>query len=154
MKAIVSQSLSKQKTEMMKNLKNTLFLLIILLTINSVEAQNAEKLSDVSKTPAAQNINGQLIDPGTNCVLRYYYFPNLEAYYDTQKNIYHFIEGGQWVTKNEIPAGYRGYSLYNKVNVIIKDYDDEDPTQFIRVHKKRYPYITKGAIKKMVGSLE
>ena len=139
---------------MMKNLKNTFFLLSTILLAYASQAQEVAKHLELSKTATSQNINGQLIDPGTNCVLRYYYFPNLEAYYDTQKNVYHFTESGQWVTANEIPAGYRGYSLYNKVNVIIKDYDDEDPTQFIRVHKKRYPYITRGAMKNMVGVID
>lgn len=138
----------------MKNLKNTLLLLSIVFVMNSIQAQNAEKMRGPAEQNNSANINGQLIDPATNCVLRYYYFPNLEAYYDTQKNIYHFTESGQWVTADEIPAGYRGYSLYNKVNVIIKDYDDEDPTQFIRVHKKRYPYITRGAMQKMIGSVD
>lgn len=128
---------------MMKNLKNTLTLIALLIAF-IVNAQTAEK----------KNINGHLIDPTTNCVLRYYYFPNLEAYYDTQKNIYYYTEDGKWITADEIPAGYRGYSLYNKVNIVIKDYDDDDPTQFLYVHKKKYPYITKGNLKKMTASID
>ena len=93
---------------MMKNLKNTFFLLSTILLAYASKAQEVAKHLELSKTATSQNINGQLIDPGTNCVLRYYYFPNLEAYYDTQKNVYHFTESGQWVTANEIPAGYRG----------------------------------------------
>lgn len=127
----------------MKNLKKILAL-IALLSVYIANAQTAQK----------KNINAQLIDPTTNCVLRYYYFPNLEAYYDTQKNIYHFTEEGKWTTAEELPAGYRGYSLYNKVNVIINDFDDDDPTQFIVKHKKKYPYITKGNLKKMTASIE
>ena len=60
----------------MKNLKNTLTLITLFIALTG-NAQTAEK----------RNISGQLIDPATNCVLRYYYFPNLEAYYDTQKNV-------------------------------------------------------------------
>ncbi len=131
----------------MKNLKNTFALFIVLLTLNPVQAQTSEK-----KT--IKNMNGHLVDPTSNCVLRYYYYPNLEAYYDTQKNIYYFTENGKWIEGNEIPNGYRGYSLYNKVNVIIKDYDDEDPTQFLNSHKKQYPYITKETLKKMTASVE
>lgn len=128
----------------MKNLKHIFALLIVLLTLCTSNAQTSEK----------KNINGHLIDPTTNCVLRYYYYPNLEAYYDTQKNIYYYFENGQWIVANQIPTGFRGYSLYNKVNVIIKDYDDEDPTQFLNVHKKKYPYITKNALKKMTASVD
>lgn len=127
----------------MKNLKNTLTLITLFIALTG-NAQTAEK----------RNISGQLIDPATNCVLRYYYFPNLEAYYDTQKNVYHYHEDGKWITAEEIPAGYRGYSLYNKVNIIIKDYDDDDVTQFSGIHKKKYPYITKGNLKKMTASID
>lgn len=128
---------------MMKNLKHFIALLLLLGSY-AADAQQKEQ----------KNINGHLIDPQTNCVLRYYYFPNLEAYYDTQKNIYYYTESGKWITANEIPAGYRGYSLYNKVNVIIKDYDDDDVTQFLSQHKKKYPYITKGNVKKMTASID
>lgn len=121
----------------MKNFKITL--LLIGLIAWSAHAQ----------TSAKRNINAQLIDPETNCVLRYYYFPNIEAYYDTQKNEYTYLDSGQWKKIGEIPEGFRGYSLYNKVSVIIKDYDDEDPMQFHEVHKKKYPYITKANIKKI-----
>ena len=133
----------KQNTKMMKNLKKTIALTALLLC-GIVDAQ----------TTAKRNINAQLIDPETNCVLRYYYFPNLEAYYDTQKNVYTYTDQGQWITADEIPAGYRGYSLYNKVNVVIHDYDDDDPTQFLYKHKKQYPYITKGNVKKMTASID
>ncbi len=137
----------------MKNLKNT-FTLIALLIVFIANAQTANKARGAAELSATKNVNGHLVDPSTNCVLRYYYFPNLEAYYDTQKNIYYYTEDGKWLTADEIPAGYRGYSLYNKVNIIIKDYDDDDVTQFANVHKKKYPYITKSNLKKMTASID
>ena len=83
-----------------------------------------------------------LVDPETNCALRYYYYPNLQAYFDTKKNVYIYSENGEWKEGDDIPNGYRGYSLYNKVNVYISDYDDDNITQFINEHKKKYPYIS------------
>lgn len=82
-----------------------------------------------------------LVDPVSNCSLRYYYYPNLQAYFDTKKNIYIYCEKGVWTEADEIPAGYMGYSLYNKVSVFITDYEDDNITQFINVHKKQYPYV-------------
>lgn len=128
---------------MMKNLKNIIALIILMLS-----------MSTVAQTASKKNINGQLIDPQTNCILRYYYFPNLEAYYDTQKNKYWYLENGQWIVADEIPEGYRGYSLYNKVNVLIHDYDDDDPTQFLARHKKKYPYLNKANIRKITASID
>lgn len=115
--------------------------LIIIFSAPLLHAQNDAKSS--KGTP--------LVDPITNCQLRYYYFPNLEAYFDTQKRIYYFKQEGKWVTAEEIPDGYRGYSIYNKTNIFINDYDDEDPCQFIDIHKKKYPYINNDrALKRML----
>lgn len=94
---------------------------------------------------SAQVDKGDVIlmtDPKTNCEYRYYYYPNLEAYYDQKKDQYHFKDNsGNWTTAKEIPSGYRGYGMYNKVNVLIDDFDDDNPTQLHAVYKKRYPYI-------------
>lgn len=98
---------------------------ILLLSVN-LSAQRAES------TP--------LVDPVTQCSYRYFYYPNIEAYFDSKNNVYIFQEKGEWITADEIPSGYRGYSIYNKVNVVINDYDDDNPTQFLSAHKKKYPY--------------
>ncbi|RZJ35399.1 MAG: hypothetical protein EOO51_05820 [Flavobacterium sp.] len=80
-----------------------------------------------------------LTDPQTNCELRYYYFPNLQAYFDTKTSDYIFKVDDEWTKAKEIPAGYRGYSLQNKICVLITDYDDDDPTQYTAIYKKKYP---------------
>lgn len=109
---------------------------MVLFFLNTSFAQKSKKPDD--STP--------LIDPISNCQLRYYYFPNLEAYYDTQKKIYYFKENSQWTTAEEIPEGYRGYSLYNRIYVFVTNYDDEIITQFIDIHKKKHPYTKKGKL--------
>lgn len=100
----------------------------------------------LTSTGYAQVDKGEVIlmtDPVTNCEYRYYYFPNLEAYFDQKKNQYHFKDNaGNWTVAAEIPSGYRGYGMYNKVNVLIDDFDGDDPTQLHAIYKKRYPYIT------------
>ena len=124
-------------------MKKTITLIVIMLFCCHVGfAQNAKNAE--TSTP--------LFNPVTNCQLRYYYFPNLEAYFDTQKSIYYYKEKGEWITAEEIPDGYRGYSIYNKSTVYITDYDDDYPCQFIEIHKKKYPYINSERVKKMVLS--
>ena len=115
------------------------YLLLILFIVHSGFAQKSKMQDDVPP----------LIDPISNCQLRYYYFPNIEAYFDTQKRIYYYKDDSEWVTAEEIPEGYRGYSLYNKIYVFITNYDDEIITQFIDIHKKKYPYTKKGKLKMM-----
>lgn len=81
------------------------------------------------------------IDPTTNCKIRYLYFPNLEAYYDNTTNMYLYKDKGIWTSIADLPKGFRGYSIYNNANVPITDFDDDDVTQMIKVHRQKYPYI-------------
>lgn len=124
----------------MKKLMSSIVLILFL--IHSSYSQKSIK--KVESPP--------LIDPISNCQLRYYYYPNLEAYFDTQKNIYFYKENSEWVEGDEIPEGYRGYSLYNRVFVYINDYDDDIVTQFIDIHKKKFPYTKKGNIQILTDS--
>ena len=85
------------------------------------------------------------IDTKSNCQLRYFYYPNLQAYFDNLNNVFHYQENGKWHTEIELPKFYGGYSLYKLMYVVINDYDDEKPFLNIQVHKKLYPYNYKGS---------
>ena len=51
---------------------------------------------------------------------------------------------GQWEKAENLPTNYGGYSLFNKVRVNITDYDGDEPYEQIKIHKKMYPYNSKG----------
>lgn len=121
------------------------FIQIVVLVLLFTNVSLAQKGNNNSDTKP-------LFNTATNCQLRYYYFPNIEAYFDTFKRVYYYRENGEWTTAEEIPEGYRGYSIYNKINVYITDYDDDYPCQFIKAHKKKYPYINNERTKKMLLS--
>lgn len=122
-------------------MKNFTIVFIVCLIAQFGLAQNSQPLNVSLK-----------IDPDTQCQLRYQYYPNLEAYFDNYKNEFIYNNKGQWIIAREIPAGYRGYSLFNKINVPITDYDDDNVTQFINIHKKRHPYTTGRKIKEVAAS--
>ena len=126
-------------------MKKITTLLIILFTVLGLQDCLAQKSAYKDPEPP-------LFNPVTNCQLRYNYYPNLEAYFDTQKSIYYYKEDGEWITAEELPNGYRGYSIYNKITIYINDYDDENPCQFINQHKKKYPYITNEKGKQLTQS--
>jgi hypothetical protein len=107
--------------------------LIILLLSCSINAQQVSSSNQALP-----------IDKKTNCYIRYYYFPNIEAYFDNLKMVYHYKDKGVWTTAPELPQNYGGYSLYNKAHVEITNYDDDDPYKLILLHKKIYPYNSKG----------
>jgi hypothetical protein len=86
--------------------------------------------------------------------IRYYYFPNLEAYFDLQEKVYLYRENGEWTEAEELPKNYGGYSLYNKARVSITDYDGDEPYLMLAVHKKLYPYNSKGRFPNATASSE
>lgn len=97
---------------------------------------------------SAQSSNGDVsslpIDSKTNCYIRYYYYPNLEAYFDNLELVYHYKVNGQWEKAENLPTNYGGYSLFNKVRVNITDFDGDEPFHLLNIHKKMYPYNSKG----------
>lgn len=123
------------------------FLLIIVFTCFFATAQQAP--------PPPTNDEASLpIDPKTNCYVRYYYFPNLEAYFDNLELVYYYKVQGEWQVADELPANFGGYSLYNKVKVTITDYDGEEPYKLLQTHKKMYPYNSKGRFTNQTASSE
>lgn len=114
------------------------FSFIVFFTLNSLisYSQNADSSS-----------SGLDIDKKTNCQLRYHYYPNLQAYYDLLKNVFYYQENGNWYSNETLPKNYGGYSLYKMNYVLITDYDDDEPYQYLNIHKKLYPYNFKGTKK-------
>ena len=124
-------------------MKKTITLIVIMLfCCHAGFAQKAK--NDENITP--------LFNPVTNCQLRYYYFPNLEAYFDNLELVYHYKVNGQWQKAESLPTNYGGYSLYNKVRVAITDFDGEEPYQLLKTHKKMYPYNSKGRFANQTAS--
>jgi hypothetical protein len=116
----------------MKILKNLIpVLMLFTCYLSSAQSSNG----DVSSLP---------IDSKTNSNVRYYYYPNLEAYFDNLELVYHYKVNGQWEKAENLPTNYGGYSLFNKVRVNITDYDGDEPYQLLKIHKKMYPYNSKG----------
>lgn len=115
----------------MKPLK--LLLLLVIFTCANTYAQD----DNVKKESLP-------INKKTNCYIRYYYFPNLQAYFDNLKMVYYYKENGEWKTAPELPKNYGGYSLYNKARITIDNYDEDNPYHLLPIHKKLYPYNSKG----------
>jgi hypothetical protein len=98
-------------------------------------------ISATAQTALTTDIQSQIASDESLPVLgvRYYYYPNLDAYFDSEENLYLYDQGGQYVKAKEIPSGYRGYSLYNKVRVAITDYDGDKPYTKLDEHRKQFP---------------
>ena len=73
----------------MKNIRLTLILLI-MFSSNIINAQS-------SKCVMARNLNN-------NCIIRYYYYPNLQAYYDNQNKVFIYQDEKKWKKSEELPS--------------------------------------------------
>src|SRR5215471_16870188 len=71
--------------------------------------------------------------------IRYYYYPNLNAYFDLKSSQFVYKQNGEWVRKETIPPNYRGYSLFNKYKVVIKDYNGDFPQENLEQDQKMFP---------------
>ena len=105
------------------------FLICFLLFCQSVSAQISLDTVFVSRRKSIENF--------TN--IRYYYYPNLEAYYDTRTALYLYKSNGSWITSEHIPANYRGYCVRNSECVVIKGYLGDEPYTQLNQHRALYP---------------
>lgn len=104
---------------------------ILLFPIQMVKAQDsAETNLEVQIEKSA---------PSTYVDVRYYYYPNMQAYFDTKRALFLIKENGVWTTSETIDFTSRGYCTRNGAYEMIKDYTGDDPQQFLAVHKLKYP---------------
>lgn len=74
--------------------------------------------------------------------VRYYYLPDIEAYYDLSDQEFIYLDRGQWLFSPTLPSIYSGYDLYNGF-VIALNFGVYQPWmhhQFYVSHYPRYYY--------------
>ena len=79
------------------------------------------------------------IENSEEIMSRYYFYPNLDAYYDIKFSVFIYKQNGEWIKKERIPPNYRGYSLFNNYKVTLDDYFGEKPFEYIAEHRKKFP---------------
>ena len=70
--------------------------------------------------------------------VRYYYLPDVQAYYDVPSSMFIYYDGGSWVRRSYLPYQYRNYDLYNGYKVVLKDYHGNTPYVQFNQHRKDY----------------
>jgi hypothetical protein len=83
--------------------------------------------------------------------VRYYYLPDVEAYYDVQKSNFIYISGNSWVRRSQLPNHYRNYDLYNGYKVVMTDYRGNAPHSYFKQHKVKYAKGYRGKSQKNIG---
>jgi hypothetical protein len=125
-------------------MKNYITLCFIVAFITSAIPQEKKTCTLVStETADCITENNSL-----KSVTSYYYYPNMLVYFDIEKKLYHYQLDKNWVISEELPAYYGGYSLFKNEKVMVTIANGDEPQKYINVHRKEFPYNSKGRIKR------
>jgi hypothetical protein len=83
--------------------------------------------------------------------VRYYYIPDVEAYYDIHTAMFIYYGGGVWLQRSYLPAHHRHYDLYTGYKVVMTDYRGETPYLTFKNYKVKYKKGYKGPAQKTIG---
>ena len=84
--------------------------------------------------------------------VRYYYLPDVEAYYDIESSMFIYYGGGAWVHRAYLPSHFSHYDLYSGYKVVITDYRGREPYIHFTKHKTKYKKGYKGKPQKTIGT--
>jgi len=65
----------------------------------------------------------------------YYYFPDINIYFDVANSLFYYLSGGKWISNAYLPDSYRKYDLYSLYKVVL---NDNQPWLQNKTHKKSY----------------
>lgn len=83
--------------------------------------------------------------------VRYYYLPDVEAYYDVPSSKFIYFNGSNWIHRRSLPRHYRNYDLYNGYKVVMTDYRGNSPYAHFKEHKSKYAKGYRGKPQKNYG---
>lgn len=112
------------------------FVLLLAFTFGSLSLSAQTYSTNADATLDVSNIMGS--DELLN--VRYFYYPNLQAYYDRETSTYLYTRNGKdWIESGNLPNGLRGYSLNNGKRVPLTDYNGDEPYAEIEKHREQFP---------------
>ena len=83
--------------------------------------------------------------------VRYYYLPDVEAFYDIQAVMFICYAEGEWVHKAHLPSKYKSYDLYDGYKVVMTDYHGNTPYIYFTEYKTKYAKGYRGPAQKTYG---
>ena len=96
---------------------------------NTVEAQVSINVSiNIGRQPAWGPVGYDYVD--------YYYFPDINCYFNVNLGLYYFFDGGMWISAPYLPYAYRNYDLYSMYKVVLVNV--VDPWRYNYNHIRMY----------------
>ena len=75
--------------------------------------------------------------PPVQADVRYYYLPDVDAYYDINTSLFVFSNNGNWIHRRDLPGRFRYYDLFRGHKVVVHDYRGNAPYSHCNYHKNR-----------------
>jgi hypothetical protein len=132
----------KTKTTHMKALK-LIVIAGLLLFSSTMKAQVSVSVS-IGSPP--------LWGPVGYSEVRYYYLPDVEAYYDVETSMFIYYGGGVWIHRTYLPSRYSSYDLYSGYKVVMTDYRGDAPYTTFNSYKVKYAKGYNGGHQKTLGA--
>jgi len=83
--------------------------------------------------------------------VRYYYIPDVEAYYDVTSSQFIYFNGVSWIHRTYLPSRYKNYDLYHGYKVVMIDYHGNKPYSNFKDYKIKYAKGYHGQPQKTYG---
>lgn len=94
---------------------------------NTAEAQNINISINIGRQPAWGPVGYDYVG--------YYYFPDIDCYYDVNVGLFYYFDRGRWISARYLPYGYRNYDLYGLYKVVL---NVREPWRYHHIHYRDY----------------
>ena len=105
----------------------SLTLLLPLVSTERADAQRIDIQVNIGRQPAWGPVGYDYV--------RYYYFPELNVYFDVPSALFYYLQRGRWVASRYLPPYYQRYDLYRTYKVVL---NSPNPWVYNRKHKRQY----------------
>lgn len=104
-------------------------LLCMVPFYSSMEAQNVNININIGRQPSWGPTGYDYVD--------FYYFPDINCYYDVNIGMFYYPNAGRWVSARYLPRQFRGYDLYRMHKVVI---NQNNPWRYNHIHYRDYKH--------------
>ncbi|WP_029904261.1 hypothetical protein [Prevotella sp. 10(H)] len=94
---------------------------------NTAEAQNVNISINIGRQPAWGPVGYDYVG--------YYYFPDIDCYYDVNVGMFYYQNRGRWISARYLPYSYRNYDLYGMYKVVLNVHE---PWRYHHNHYRDY----------------
>jgi len=82
---------------------------------------------------------------------RFYYLPDVEAYYDVRNSMFIYYEGNSWIHRSYLPNRYRNYDLYGGYKVEMRGYRGNTPYYNHHEYRSKYANGRNRFVQRTIG---